>query len=161
MPPYTVCEEKKCVDAATSDSSRLAPDCTHLTSGDQRHMVSTAGHTGSASTLTCTLDVVNGSVSHIEGLPNCAATLSAVDGIPNGMSHDCDGIASWASYANCSDCYVPVDVTLWIRQLSCQRRSVILSRSQSLVLPEQCTPRRRHRRGLGLLFLGLRCNLTT
>ena len=124
MPPCTVCEEKKCVDAATSDSSRLAPDCTHLTSGDQRHVVSTTGHAGSASTLTCTLDVVNGSVSHIEGLPNCSATLSAVDGIPSGMCHDCDGIASWESYANCSDCYVPVDVTY--STLSCGSDSFLV-----------------------------------
>ena len=82
-----MCEEKKCLDVATSDSSRLAPDRPPLTSGDQ------CGSPGSASTLTCTLDVVNGSVSLIGGLPNCSATLSAVDGILSGMSNDCDGIA--------------------------------------------------------------------
>ena len=35
VPPYFVCEEKKCVDVATCDSSTLAPDCTDWTSGDQ------------------------------------------------------------------------------------------------------------------------------
>ena len=124
VPPYSVCEEKKCVDVATSDSSMLAPDCTHLTSGDQCNVVSTAGYTGSASTLICTLDVVNGSVSLIGG-PNCSATLCAVDGIPSGVSHDCDGIAFWDShYANCSDCYVPVDVTY--STLSCRSNSFLV-----------------------------------
>ena len=70
-----------------------APDCTDLTSGDQCNVVSTAGHTGSASILTCTLDGLNGSVSLIGGILNCSATGSAVDGIPNGMNHDGDGIA--------------------------------------------------------------------
>ena len=93
VPPYPVCEEKKCDDAATSDSSLLASDCTHLTSGDQCNDVSIAGHMGSASTLTCTLEVVNGSRSLTGGLPNCSATVCAVDGIPSGTSHDWDGIA--------------------------------------------------------------------
>ena len=52
-----------------------------------------AGYTGGASTLTCTVDVVNGSVSLIGILPNCSAASCAVDGIPSGMSHDRDGIA--------------------------------------------------------------------
>ena len=43
MPPYSVCEEKKCVDVATSDSSMLAPDCTDWTSGDQCKVMCTAG----------------------------------------------------------------------------------------------------------------------
>ena len=80
VPPYTVCKEQKCVEVATSDSSKLAADCTHLTS------------TGGASTLTRTLDVVTGSVSLIGGLPNCSAALYAVDGFPNVVSHDRDRI---------------------------------------------------------------------
>ena len=112
VPPYSVCEEKDCIDVATSDSSLLAPDCTDLTSSDQCKVVSTAGYTGSASTLICTLDVVNGSVSLIGILPNCPAASCAVDGIPSGMSHDCEGIAFLeSSCANCSDGYAPVDVT--------------------------------------------------
>ena len=66
---YPVCEEKKCVDVATSDLSMLAQDCTDLTSGDQCNVMCAAGCTGSAITLTCTLDVVNGSVSLIGSLP--------------------------------------------------------------------------------------------
>ena len=42
VPPYPVCEEKKCCDLATCDLS--AQDCTDLTSGDQCKVVSTAGH---------------------------------------------------------------------------------------------------------------------
>ena len=80
MPPYTVCEEKK-----------GEPDCTHLTSGDQCD-VSIVGDTGSTSTLSCALEVVD-SVLLIGGPPNCSATLSAVDGIPSVVSHDCVGIA--------------------------------------------------------------------
>ena len=100
------------VDVATSDSSMLAQDCTKFTSGDQCNVMCAAGYTGSASTLTCTLDVVNGSVSLIGSLPNCSAALYAVDGMPSVMSHDCDGIAFLEScYANCSDGYAPVDVT--------------------------------------------------
>ena len=45
VPPYPVCEEKKCVDVATSDSSTLAPDCTDLTSGDQCNVMCAAGST--------------------------------------------------------------------------------------------------------------------
>ena len=61
-----------------------------------------AGYKGSASTLTCNLDVVNGSVSLIGSLPNCSAALCAVDGIPGGVSHDCDRIAFLEScHANC------------------------------------------------------------
>ena len=93
VPFYPVCEEKNCVDLATSDSSMLAPDCTDLTSGDQCKVMRAAGYTGVASTLTCTLDVVNGSVFLIGILPNCSAASWAVDGIPSGMSHECDGIA--------------------------------------------------------------------
>ena len=111
-PLYPRREEKKCVDVATSDSSVLAPDRTEWTSGDQCQVVSTTSHTRSASTLTCTLDVVNGSESLIESLPNCSAALCAMDGIPSGMSHDCDRIAFLKScYAHCSDGYMPVDVT--------------------------------------------------
>ena len=55
------------------------------------------------------------------GLPNCA-----VDGIPYGMSNDWDGIAFDESrYANCSDCYVPVDVTN--STLSCGSNSFLVS----------------------------------
>ena len=85
--PDPVCEEKDCIDGATPDSFMLAPDCMHLTSGDQCNVASTAGYTGSASIFTCTLDGVNGSVSLIGGLKNCSATGSAVDGVPSG--HDC------------------------------------------------------------------------
>ena len=53
VPPYLVSEERKCVGVATSDSSLLASDCTHSTSGDQCNVVSTTGYTGSASTLMC------------------------------------------------------------------------------------------------------------
>ena len=71
-----------------------------------------AGYTGSASTVTCNLDVVNGSVSLIGSLPNCLAALCAVDDSPGGMSHDCDRIAFLKScYANFSDGYAPVNVT--------------------------------------------------
>ena len=109
MPPYLVCE---CVDVATSDSSMLAPDCPDLTSGDQRKVMRAAGYTGGASALTCTIDVVNGSVSLIGILPNCSAASCAVDGIPSGMSHECDGIAFLEScHANCSDVHDPVNVT--------------------------------------------------
>ena len=65
VPPYPVREEKKCVDVATSDSSMLAADYTDLTSGDQCKVMCAAGNTGGASTLTCSLDVVNGSMSLI------------------------------------------------------------------------------------------------
>ena len=92
VPLYPVREEKKCVDVATCDSSTLAPDCTDWTSGDQGRAMCAASCAGSTSILTCTLDVVNGSVSLTGSLPNCSAALCVVDGIPNGMSHDCDGI---------------------------------------------------------------------
>ena len=72
----------------TSDSSMSVPDWTDLTSGDQVNGMCAAGYTGSASTLTWNLDVVNGSVSLIGSLPNCSAALCAVDGTPSGMSHD-------------------------------------------------------------------------
>ena len=78
-----------------------------------------AGHTGGASTLTCTLDVGNGSVSIIKTLPNCPATSGAVDEPPSGMSHDCGGIAFLESCcAHCSDGFAPVDVTS--STLSCE-----------------------------------------
>ena len=93
VPSDPMCKEKKCVDAATSDSSVVAPECTDWKSGDQGKVMCTVGYTGDASTLTCTLDVVNGSVSLIGSLPNCSAALCAVDGIPSGASHDCGGIA--------------------------------------------------------------------
>ena len=48
VPPYPVCEEKKCVDVATSDSSMLAPDCTDLTSGDQCKVMCAEAYTGQA-----------------------------------------------------------------------------------------------------------------
>ena len=71
-----------------------------------------AGYPGGASTLTRTLDVVNGSVSLIGSLPNCPAAWCAADDIPSGMIHDCVGIAFLGScYANCSDGYAPFDVT--------------------------------------------------
>ena len=89
-----------------------AAHCTDLTSGDQCNRMCAAGYTGSASTLTCNLDVVNCSVSLIGSLPNCSAALCAVVGIPSGMSHECDRIAFLEScYVNCSDGYAPVDVT--------------------------------------------------
>ena len=47
------------------------PDCTDSTSGDQCNRMCAAGYTGSASTLTCNLDVVNSSVSLNGSLPNC------------------------------------------------------------------------------------------
>ena len=88
----------------TPDSSMSAPDCTDSTSGDQCNRMCAAGYTGSATTLTCILDVVNGSVSLTGSLPNCSAALCAVDGIPSGMIHECDGIACLGScYATCSD----------------------------------------------------------
>ena len=69
----------------------------------------TAAYTGSASTLTCNLDVVSGSVSLIGSLPNCSEAMCAVDGIPSGMSHDCDRIAFLEPcHADCSDGYAPV-----------------------------------------------------
>ena len=52
VPPYPVCEEKKCVDVATSGSSRLVPDCADLTFGDWCKVMRAAGHTGGASPLT-------------------------------------------------------------------------------------------------------------
>ena len=58
VPPYSVCEEKKCVDVATSDSSMLTPDRTDLTSGDRCKVMRAAGYTGGTSPLICTLDVV-------------------------------------------------------------------------------------------------------
>ena len=88
-------------------------------------MVSTTGHAGRASTLTCPLKVVNGSVSLMGGLPNCSATVWAVDGIPSGMSRGWDGIAFWESRcANFSDCHVPVDVTC--STLSCGSNGVLV-----------------------------------
>ena len=56
VPPYPVCEEKKCVDVPTSDSSMSAPDGTDLTSGDQCKVMCAEGHTGSANTPTSTLE---------------------------------------------------------------------------------------------------------
>ena len=70
VPPYPVCEEKKCVDVATSDSSMLVPDCPVLTSGDHCKVMR-----ASASTLTCALDVVNGSVSLIGTIPKLFSGL--------------------------------------------------------------------------------------
>ena len=90
---------------AAADSSLLASDRTRLTFGDQCNAVSTAGYTGSVSTLTCIFEVMNGSVSLMGGFPNCSATVCAVTDIPSGMSHDWDGIAFGESRcANCSDC---------------------------------------------------------
>ena len=85
VPPYTRREEKKCVDVDTSDSSMLAPDRKDWTSGDQCQVRCAAGFTCSASTLTCTLDVVNGSVSLIGILPNCPGL--ACRGPPSTVSH--------------------------------------------------------------------------
>ena len=83
-------------------------------------------HGASASTLTCTLDVVHGFGSLIGSPPNCSAALCAVDGIPSCMSHDCDGIAFLEScYANCSDGYAPVDVTS--STLSCGCNGFVVS----------------------------------
>ena len=138
----------------TSDSSMLAPDCTDLTSGDHCNVMCAAGYTDSASTLTCNLDVVNGSVSLIGSLPNCSAALCAGDLLPSGMSHDCDRIAFLDScYANCahrrhifhlsSNGFLVSDTTPF------------LSRLKGVVLPEQCAPGRRHRSGLGLLLFDL------
>ena len=130
VPPYLVCE---CVDVATSDSSMLAPYCPDLTYGDQRKVMRAAGYTGGASALTCTNDVVNGSVSLIGILPNCSAASCAVDGIPSGMSHECDGIAFLEScYANCSDGSRPrqrhiFHPVLWVQWLSRQRHSPIFA----------------------------------
>ena len=111
VPPYPVCEEKKCVSVATADSSLLASDRTRLTSGDQCNVVSTAGHTGKCQQL----DVHLGGDERLrvpswEVFQNCSATACAVTGTqaPSGMSH----IAFWESRgANCSDCYMPVDIT--------------------------------------------------
>ena len=90
--------------SAPPDSSVLATDCTDLTSGDKCNVMRAASSTGSASTGTHNLDVVNGSVSLIGSLLNCSAALCAADGIPSDMSHDCDGIAFLESCsANCSD----------------------------------------------------------
>ena len=78
------------------------------------------------------------------------------------MSHDCDGIAFLEScFAKCSDGYSPVRITSFT--LSCGSNGflvhAILSRWRSLVLPEQCAPRRRHRGGLGLP-MGEACAVT-
>ena len=55
---------------------------------------------------------LKGSVAIIGSLPICLADLCAMDDIPSGTSHDCDGIAFLASCcANCLDDYAPVDVT--------------------------------------------------
>ena len=125
MPLYPVCEEQKCVSVAAADSSLLASDRTHLTFGDQCNVVSTAGYTGSVSTLTCIFEVMNGSVSLMGGLPNCSATVCAVTDIPSGMSHDWDGIAFGESRcANCSDCDRPVDITC--STLSCGYTSFLV-----------------------------------
>ena len=52
-------------------------------------------------------------------------------------------------------------LVLWIQWLSCQRDYAILSRWQSLVLPWQCAPRRRHHGGLDcFLTLGEACVVT-
>ena len=68
--------------------------------------------------MTCTLDVVKGSVSTIGSLPNCSWVLYAVDGLPSVMSHHCDRIGFLEScYANCLDCYAPVDATSSTRSL--------------------------------------------
>ena len=79
VPPYPVCEEKKCVDVATSDLSTLAPDSTDWTSGDRGKVMRAAGCTGGASPLTCTLDVGYVSVSLVGILPNCSAASCVVD----------------------------------------------------------------------------------
>ena len=52
VPPDPMCEEKKCLDVATSDSSMLAQVCTDLTSGDQSMVMCAAGYTGGAKTST-------------------------------------------------------------------------------------------------------------
>ena len=109
VPPYSVCEEKKGVSAAIADSSLLASDRTRLTSGDQCSGATTAGYSGSVSTLTCIFEVVTGSGSLIGSLPNC---LSAVDGFPSVVNQGCGRIAFPEScYSHCSDGHAPVDVT--------------------------------------------------
>ena len=45
------CEEKKCLDVATSDSSMSAPDCLDLTSGDQREVMCATRAAPASSTL--------------------------------------------------------------------------------------------------------------
>ena len=126
VPPYHVCEEKMCVDVTTSHSPMLAPDCTDMTSGDECKVMRAVGYTGGASTLTCTFDVLNVSVSLVGILPNCSAASCAVDDIPSGMSHDGDGNAFLEScYANCSDGYAPVDVTS--PTLSCGSNGFLVS----------------------------------
>ena len=83
-----------------------APDCTDLTSGDQCNGMRAVGCTGSASTLTCNVDV-SSEVFQTVQRPCVQWTASL-----SGMSHDCDRIAFLEScYANCSDGYAPVDVT--------------------------------------------------
>ena len=115
----------KWVNVTTSDSSMLAPDCMKWTSGDQCKVMCAADYTSSAGTLTGTRDDGNGSVAIIGVLPNCPAALCAIDGIPSGTSHDCDGIAFLEScFANCSDGYAPVDVTS--ATLSCGFNGVLV-----------------------------------
>ena len=102
LPVDPVCEEKKCVDAA----------CMDLTSCDQCKVMCAASYTGGARTLTCTIVVVNGSVSLIGILPNCPGASGVVDGIPCGMSNCCDGINCLQSrHGNRSHGYGTFDVT--------------------------------------------------
>ena len=122
-----MCEEKKCVSVAEADSSLWASDRTRLTFGDQCNAASTAGYTGSVSTLTCIFGVVISSVSLMGGLPHCSATTCAVTDIPSGNR---DGIAFWKSCcANCADCYRPVDDTY--SPLSCGSNSFLTRDSVS------------------------------
>ena len=126
VPSYPVCEEQKCVDVATSDSSMLAPDCLNWTSGDSCKAMCAADCTSSAGTLTGTLDDGNGSVAIIGSLPKCLAALCAMDDIPCCTSHDCDGIAFLDSFcASCLDDYAPVDVTS--STLSCGYNGFLVS----------------------------------
>ena len=120
VPPYPVCGERE-----VGYSSMLAPDCMKWTSGDQCKVMCAADYTSSAGTLTGTRDDGNGSVASIGVLPNCPAALCAIDGVPSGTSHDCDGIAFLEScFANCSDGYAPVDVTS--ATLSCGFNGVLV-----------------------------------
>ena len=102
-------DTRKCVDAATFDSSQ---DYMDVTLGDPYNGLGAAGYPGSASTLSCALEVVNRSVSLVGGLPNCSAVSSAADVFPSVVVDDRDRFVFLEScYSPCSDSDASVDVT--------------------------------------------------
>ena len=123
-----MCEDNRCCDWATCDLSLWSQECTNSTSGDQCKVMCAVGDAESAESF-------RGS------FPNCLTVLSEGDDPLSVVSQDWGGIAfresSLSRRSRARRCHL-VHLVLGIQRLSCQERSVIFFRLQSLVLSEKC-----------------------